>query len=116
MMTEVTLQPQLIRLGLSLSPRQVQRNNLAEVFPKKPTSRVEFLRNLRKIDHFSRVFGRIRLRHYQLEVAQAIVESVFRQQGLSIVVMFPRQSGKNLLQAQLEVYLMALLGTQGAEM
>ncbi|HHX08246.1 MAG TPA: hypothetical protein GX730_02260, partial [Chloroflexi bacterium] len=115
-MTEVTLQPQLICLGLSLPPRPVQRNNLTEVFPRKPTSRVEFLRHLRKIDHFSQVFGRVRLRQYQLEAAKAIVDSVFRQQGLSIVVMFPRQSGKNLLQAQLEVYLMALLGTQGAEM
>jgi len=32
------------------------------------------------------------------------------------VVMFPRQSGKNLMQAQLEVYLMALLAEEGAEM
>ena len=65
---------------------------------------------------FQPVFGGVQLRRYQQQAADVIVDSVLRQRGLSIVVMFPRQSGKNMLQAQLEVYLMALLGTQGAEM
>lgn len=114
-MTEIAYTPQITRLGLSANspdPLQHVRKNLPETFP----TRVEFLRNLREVNYFSQVFGSVRLRRYQLEAANAIVNSVLRQQGLSIVVMFPRQSGKNMLQAQLEVYLMALLGRQGAEM
>ena len=78
--------------------------------------RPDFLRSLRKISNFTRVFGGITLRAYQQAAANAIVNSVLQNQGLSIVVMFPRQSGKNLMQAQLEVYLMALLAETGAEM
>lgn len=115
-MTELALQPEICRLGLSFRSPSVEKNNLEVIFPKKPPSRLEFLRHLRKIDHFSQIFGQVRLRQYQLEAAHAIVDSIFSQRGLSIVVMFPRQSGKNMLQAQLEVYLMALLGTRGAEM
>jgi hypothetical protein len=114
-MTEIAYTPQITRLGLSANspdPLQHVRKNLPETFP----TRVEFLRNLREVNYFSQVFGSVRLPPYQLEAANAIVNSVLRQQGLSIVVMFPRQSGKNMLQAQLEVYLMALLGRQGAEM
>jgi hypothetical protein len=77
--------------------------------------RVSFLRSLRKVDRFSEVFGGTRLRSYQLEAARAIVDSVLHRRGLSLVVMFPRQSGKNLLQAQLEVYLLALFAAEGAE-
>jgi hypothetical protein len=55
------------------------------------------------------------LRQYQLEVAQAIVDSVFHRRGHSFVVMFPRQSGKNELQAQIEAYLLALYSEPGAE-
>lgn len=79
-------------------------------------SRPDFLRSLRQVTNFTRVFGGIKLRAYQQAAANAIVQSVLHNQGLSIVVMFPRQSGKNLMQAQLEVYLMALLAEQGAEM
>ena len=79
-------------------------------------SRPDFLRSLRKVGNFTRVFGGIKLRAYQQAAANAIVRSVLENQGLSIVIMFPRQSGKNLMQAQLEVYLMALLAEEGAEM
>ena len=57
---------------------------------------------------FARAASGITLRAYQQPVAQAVADSVFKQRGLSFVVMFPRQSGKNELQAQLEVYLMML--------
>jgi hypothetical protein len=60
--------------------------------------------------------GHLTLRSYQVEVAQAIVESVLGQLGLSFVVMFPRQSGKNELQAQIESYLLARLSNTNAEM
>ncbi|HPC07167.1 MAG TPA: hypothetical protein PLI60_10655, partial [Anaerolineaceae bacterium] len=57
---------------------------------------------------FARAASGITLRAYQQPVAKAVADSVFKQRGLSFVVMFPRQSGKNELQAQLEVYLMML--------
>jgi hypothetical protein len=50
----------------------------------------------------------IRLRKYQEAVAKAVCDSVFHRRGLTFVVMFPRQSGKNELQAQLEAYLLCL--------
>jgi len=90
-----------------------QRMRLSET---EKLSRPDFLRSLRKVGNFTRVFGGIKLRAYQQAAANAIVQSVLHNQGLSIVVMFPRQSGKNLMQAQLEVYLMALLAEEGAEM
>ena len=83
-----------------------QRMRLSE---SESLNRPDFLRSLRKVGNFTRVFGGIKLRAYQQAAANAIVNSVLLNQGLSIVVMFPRQSGKNLMQAQLEVYLMALL-------
>jgi len=57
-----------------------------------------------------------RLRRYQSGVCEAIFESVIHNRGLSFVVMFPRQSGKNELQAQLETYLLALFCDCPAEM
>ena len=60
--------------------------------------------------------ARLRLRSYQRAVAQAIVRSVVEGQGLSFVVIFPRQSGKNELQAQIEAYLLALFSRLDAEM
>ncbi len=48
----------------------------------------------------------ITLREYQKAPLYAIVDSVRRRAGLSFVVMFPRQSGKNELQAHLEAYLL----------
>ena len=60
--------------------------------------------------------GLITLRAYQQAVARAVVDSVLGGKGLSFVVLFPRQSGKNELQAQIECYLLARLAKQGAEM
>ena len=60
--------------------------------------------------------GRITLRSYQEAAALAIVDSVLNDRGLSFVVMFPRQSGKNELQAQIESYLLARLADTNAEM
>ncbi len=58
----------------------------------------------------------LRLREYQVGVAVAVVDSVIYQRGISFVVMFPRQSGKNELQAQIETYLLTLLSQQECEM
>lgn len=57
----------------------------------------------------------LRLRKYQEEVARAVVDSVLKQKGLTFVVIFPRQSGKNELQAQIETFLLTTLGFQNAE-
>ena len=48
-------------------------------------------------------------------VISSILESVLNHLGLSFVVLFPRQSGKNELQAQLEVYLLLLFSQLSAE-
>ena len=58
---------------------------------------------------FTRIGSGLTLRAYQQEVARSVVESVVNGRGLSFAVMFPRQSGKNEIQAQLEAYLLTLL-------
>jgi hypothetical protein len=55
---------------------------------------------LRNVLLFAEHGSGLKLRRYQEEVARAIVQSVVEEKGLSFVVMFPRQSGKNELQAQ----------------
>jgi hypothetical protein len=65
---------------------------------------------------FSSQLSGISLRSYQVPVAQAVVDSVLNARGLSFVVIFPRQSGKNELQAQIETYLLARLAGFPAEM
>jgi hypothetical protein len=57
----------------------------------------------------------LRLRKYQSDVAMTIVNSIVHQAGLSIVVQFPRQSGKNELQAQVETYLLMVYKHLDAE-
>ncbi|HEX9107018.1 MAG TPA: hypothetical protein VF832_07315, partial [Longimicrobiales bacterium] len=57
----------------------------------------------------------IRLRGYQRAAADAVLDSIFHRRGLSFVIMFPRQSGKNELQAQLEAYLLTLYSATDAE-
>jgi hypothetical protein len=56
-----------------------------------------------------------KLRYYQEDVALAIVKSVIGGLGLTFVVIYPRQSGKNELQAQIEVYLLSLYSMTDAE-
>ena len=63
----------------------------------------------RDILNFSEFTSGITLRKYQHEVALAIIASVRQRAGRSIVVIFPRQSGKNEIQAQIECYLLTLL-------
>lgn len=70
---------------------------------------------MRDISTFARIASSVKLRSYQQDVAQAVVDSVLRGRGLSFVVMFPRQSGKNEVQAQIEAYLMTLHCYQAVE-
>ena len=71
---------------------------------------------LRDPERFTRVASGIRLRNYQRGVLSTIFDSVLNQRGLSFVVIFPRQSGKNELQAQLETYLLTLFSNFPVEM
>ena len=64
---------------------------------------------------FAEHLSGLRLRAYQEQVARSIVDSVIQQRGRTFVVIFPRQSGKNELQAQIECYLLALLRHRPAE-
>lgn len=72
-------------------------------------------RCLRDVLVFSESASRLRLRQYQREVAVSIVDSVLNRRGLSFAVIFPRQSGKNELQAQIEAYLLTVLSKTPAE-
>jgi len=65
---------------------------------------------------FTSLLSGLTLRSYQVPVARAIIDSVLNARGLSFVVIFPRQSGKNELQAQLETYLLARLSAYPVEM
>lgn len=64
---------------------------------------------LRDVVLFVRYASGLRLRRYQEEAARAIIKSVLQDKGFSFVVIFPRQSGKNELQAQIQAYLLTLL-------
>ena len=57
---------------------------------------------------FTRFASGLRLRRYQVNVMQAVINSIIHRKGLSFVVIFPRQSGKNELQAHIETYLLAM--------
>jgi hypothetical protein len=70
---------------------------------------------LGSINQFSKESG-IQLRSYQQQAAQAIVDSAIHTKGLSFVIIFPRQSGKNELQAQLEAYLLGMASQSTKEM
>ncbi|HMN60287.1 MAG TPA: hypothetical protein PJ988_07985, partial [Anaerolinea sp.] len=59
--------------------------------------------------------GGLTLRAYQRAAADAVLQSVINKAGRSLVVMFPRQSGKNELQAQLEAYLLWAFSLKPAE-
>jgi hypothetical protein len=70
---------------------------------------------LRDITLFSAHAGGLPLRSYQRAAALAIVDSVLRRRGLEFVIIFPRQSGKNELQAQIEAYVLTLFSQTNAE-
>jgi hypothetical protein len=71
---------------------------------------------LEDINHFCEFGSCLKLRDYQREVCARIVESVLGCQGLSFVVIFPRQSGKNELQAQIEAFLLSLFRNEQVDM
>src|SRR5512143_2547691 len=64
-------------------------------------------RGLHDLATFTEAGTGIRLRPYQLEAGQAILDSIRMQRGDSIVVMMSRQAGKDELCANLKAYLLA---------
>ena len=78
----------------------------------------DFLANIDRavIEHASQdpllwieALSTIRLREYQIGSLLGITESVLEDAGRNYVIIFPRQSGKNELQAQIEFYLLTVL-------
>jgi hypothetical protein len=63
---------------------------------------------LSSFDHFLTYYGLIRLRPYQLEAAQAVIESVLHNEGGTYVWKFARQGGKDETLTALYQYLMLL--------
>jgi hypothetical protein len=80
------------------------------------TLSTDIKRLLGNISTFSQFGSVLKLRHYQQAVAEAVLDSVINCRGDTFVVMFPRQSGKNELQAQIETYLLVLFSEMDAEM
>jgi len=70
---------------------------------------------LKDVVEFIEHGSKLKLRSYQVEVARTAAASVIYKRGLSLVVIFPRQSGKNELQAQIETFLLAYLQDLDAE-
>lgn len=66
------------------------------------------------IHHFAKAGG-ITIRKYQTPAVDAIVDSVLHHKGLRFVVMFPRQTGKNEIQAQIENYLLFRFCKKGGQ-
>lgn len=93
---------------MTKEPKPTQRNET----PKRKNGLKKIMRDPIEFVHDT---SRITLRSYQVEVMRAVVKSVIKQEGLTFVVMFPRQSGKNELQAQIEAYLLAMLDQEEAE-
>jgi len=65
-----------------------------------------YRRALHDITCFAAQAPGFHLRAYQQGAAQSILEALLERRGGTLAVMFPRQSGKNTLQAVLEAYLL----------
>ena len=82
---------------------------------KHLANRTNLFEELLNFPVFCEVASGLRLRSYQQAAGEAILDAIFEQLGRTLVVIFPRQSGKNELQAQLECYLLACLHTKESE-
>lgn len=68
---------------------------------------------LSDIKNFSRTVAKKPLRSYQIEPAEAILDSILHGRGMTFAVEMSRQAGKNELAAQLEAYLLNLYSRRG---
>lgn len=78
---------------------------------RKPTR--EAYKNVR--NHSRDIVG-VTLRKYQYDAADTIVNSVFKRLGLTIVIIFSRQSGKDEMLANVILYLLARFDKIGIDM
>ena len=78
-------------------------------------SRTKIKKALLDIKIFTKLGGGLTLRSYQVPPAERIIEAILKNEGGTIVIMFPRQTGKNEIQAQLETYLLIRLSLSGCE-
>jgi hypothetical protein len=70
---------------------------------------VQTIKNISKtFDRFTSKGGAIKMRPYQLEPAEAIIDSILNHRGLTFVIIISRQAGKDELLANLIAYLMNL--------
>ncbi len=66
-------------------------------------------RALSSLQIYARLGGGVRLRPYQLQAANAILDSIRTRAGLTFVLVLPRQSGKDEMITQLLAYLLRCL-------
>lgn len=72
---------------------------------------MQTIKNIAKtFDRFTARGGGMEMRPYQLEPARAIIDSIMKKQGLTIVLIISRQAGKDELLANLIAYLLNLYG------
>jgi hypothetical protein len=71
---------------------------------------------LRHPDQFAHWGGHVQLRPYQQQAIQAVIDSVRKSKGLTLVWIFPRQSGKDEALAVMVSYLLTHCSRDGGEM
>jgi hypothetical protein len=69
----------------------------------------------RKFDRFTARGGGIAMRPYQLEPADAIIDSILNNKGMTFVIIMARQAGKDELLANLIAYLLNLFAHKEKE-
>ena len=86
---------------------------LTRLIRKLTPDQLKILNWLSNIANFSNLVIEKPLRAYQLEPANAILDSILNQRGFTFAVMMSRQAGKNELSGQLEAYLLNLFQKSG---
>ncbi len=77
-----------------------------------PTTQIKNI--LDHIADFTATFGLISLRPYQVEAADAVIQSILDKDGETFVWKFSRQGGKDETLAALYQYIMTILGHREA--
>ncbi len=76
----------------------------------------QLIRHIRNPDLFTQTFNAIQMRPYQLEPFRLVLDSIYQHRGLTFVIIFSRQSGKDELIANLIHYLLVRLHDQPASL
>jgi len=67
-----------------------------------------------RLDHFTACFGQVALRSYQIDAADAVIQSILNRDGETFVWKFARQSGKDETLTALYQYLLTILAHRDA--